>query len=66
MGTANINYIHKEFMTRLYSRNVPYHSVQKILSSHFLPKNYNIQNAILPVAPHGSGFHPTHTRNDTD
>ena len=35
----NINYIHKEFMTRLYSRNVPYHLVQKILSSHFLPKN---------------------------
>jgi hypothetical protein len=39
MGTVNTNYIHKEFMTRLYPRNVPYHVVQKILSTHLLPKN---------------------------
>jgi hypothetical protein len=60
MGTVNTNYIHKEFMTRLYSRNIPYIQFGKF----YLLISY-LKIKILPVAPHGSGFHPTHTHTHT-
>jgi hypothetical protein len=43
MMETNQNCIHQEIKRRLHMRNVCYHSVQNLLSSHLLSKNVNIK-----------------------
>jgi hypothetical protein len=53
---TNQNYIHEEIKSRLNSRNICYHAVKNILSSHPIFKNVNIKiykTIILPPVLHG-------------
>jgi sorting nexin-29 len=57
LGTTltNQNGIHDEIMSRLYSGNACYYSVQNLLSSHLISKNLKIKiykTVILPVVLH--------------
>jgi len=49
---TNKNCIQEEIKSRLLSENTCHHSVQKLLSFGFLPKNVRI-NIILPVVLYG-------------